>query len=1448
MPLFNVVTKTVELLGNRFTREDKNSINVYRSEWARLGDDALQVKLREAAQGINTLKPPRSRGIIALLFSLLPRFLHRKNPITLNNIALAVEAFNRMPADLPTGSRLFPQQVQAAIALVQRCLIQMDTGEGKTYALLPAAFALACEHQRVYIVCANEYLAWRDANRTRPFWEFVGLPPGLCLEQTPDSNWSQRVIYTTLEWLVFRQLKNTLSQHKPDYPLLFGSVLLDEADAILLDQAVTPFTVVQNINSTAFDWTLALDYAGRLVEKEDILTEFDTLNASLTLAGEQRVREFISAGPASGTNYLLTRYAVEIAYVALKAVEEERDYVVEGDRVYAIDRVTGKVQRNVTPRWVVPLEFMRGFASSPERITLDSISPVTVLKKFRHIAGMSGTIADDALEYLFTYFLPTQIIQPRKKRFPGLRPDLLFITKKESAEELCSYALEQLQAGRPVLIGTQTILDAEMVYRKLLDQLPPGSNLRLLTGKNDRDAAEIFARGGEVGSLIIATQLAGRGVDIRLDDDAKLAGGLVLLSLGRSLTVRYDKQFTGRAGRQGDPFEARFFCSYDDELIRRLVGEKTKRIMKSLGQEEGVSIDSKMVSKRILGAQQRNRQFQFLERRQSLATNVAHEQIRESIEAWFDYLQLPYVAEPQNGNKEIPPTEQCSNVFLERVVDYFIEGKLSSLLKDKRDISEEEAEEIVRVINKELALEGMSQISSFDIVGHNQESATNEIRAALFKRLDEALARYWKLRKEVAVFYSAPASVTDGTDGEQPPPALPLNPDQYRKIVLRTPRSTAYWSLLSCWIEFQQEAGRIRHRASSMTRSNLEFFRALTDRTLAQWEKSEGLIAPRVLMSLTHCDQPWTNDDIFLYEDNRSYDYSTPEAVSYDWETTGRTSANPVEKDEGRLLVHQFIAQSDTADKHLTKSQLIRLLDDFIHSHPLHTLRTPAQVQTALEEVISDQIATGVGEQRRQTNKKWLRLFLIFLRDRKLIGPLPTFQHRIKSVFAQSLKNLTETKTTLTVGGVVVFIVVFGLLTHFGRIATPTQLDTFGTLVDAILFGRLLAAGAITAPAFGVLLLAGVLLSIIFPAGVTTVKGVGPDRIIVFALQIFFAIWLTPWSSGGITIGPVISSSGIFLSILIIARITQKVVWWVENDSGLSLTSGWLSYCVLLIVIPLVVNPYPGAVGLLIGFLAAVLTSYASQQFNKTEIELASKRLVRSERSMKDEDVFTSETVDGSCGSIAHIYAILISWISYEVLNRVTAAQTATTPKFYITAAIYLLTTCAYTTIILRKRFLPRSWASDLNRRHQAIKDVEDEESLKTSLRNVRNKLLARELIAQSLLIIAVTVLLRDYMLLDTGLPLGIFIVFCAYVFADHSRRFLVQLYRLVISRVPYSTEALDLSNLVVPDEHQSLPNRIKHFFEQWIGVIITVGLALIEGVDFVKKAWHFLAGFFGSS
>ena len=488
-------------------------------------------------------------------------FFRTMNPVIKEGLAIGIAAFARCSADLE-NTELFPTQIKAAMALTSPCIIQMDTGEGKTYALLPAAFAYVCLYGRVYIVCANDYLARRDANRTKPYWDYVGVNVQ-CAEgeiNHTSTEWSGEVIYTTLRTLLFKALKDDLRGCPLDRRIRYHAIILDEVDAALLDNP-SSHSVSQKIRAEAYDWNRSIEFARTLDSACDVVVDGIDLTATLTIEGEDKLREYLFDNRIPLSALYQMRVAVEYAYIALHVVEN-RDYVIRDHRIYSVNRLTGEQERHITPNWITPLAILKKLPPPNHRITIHSMSPSVFIQQFEIVSGMSGTAKESATEYLMFYQLPTIIIKPRRKRWKGELPDVVCHTQNSAISFLCDEIIDAVQNGRPVLAGTQSISEAERLYRalslRLLRQNLDVSCVHLITGQDDAQVASIYEHAGEPGSVIVATQVAGRGVDIRLNEEARQNGGLALFGLERSLSRRHDGQFLGRAGRQGDPYTAQF--------------------------------------------------------------------------------------------------------------------------------------------------------------------------------------------------------------------------------------------------------------------------------------------------------------------------------------------------------------------------------------------------------------------------------------------------------------------------------------------------------------------------------------------------------------------------------------------------------------------------------------------------------------------------------------------------------------------------------------------------------------------------------------------------------------------------------------------------------------------------------------------------------------------------
>jgi len=724
----NIIHYGMRLLGRYVIFNAYRAIDDRLTKLQFLSDEALQKEIRSHLDGTGLKDKPKT-PLVMQLFTRLFRFfairVHRSE--TMDAIAVAVEAFRRAPADLPEGSRLYPQQIEAALGLTQPLLIEMDTGEGKTYACLPAAFTLLLRFRKVYIICANEYLAWRDANRTRPYWDFLGVPTGLGIKQCADSEWGQAVVYTTLDNLIFREMLSELSRKRSRHPMVFGALILDEADVILLDQASRAYSIIHPLSTKGFNWGQAIEIAGKLVNPEHVLVERENFSARLTLAGEKLVQEQL--GDANSSDVLIWYTAVEVSYLGTRLARKDFDYVVEGQKVHPVDRITGRIMRSQRERWLPPLEYALGLPPRPRNINLHTMTPGWFLNQFAFISGMSGTIQDDAIEYLFAYYLPSIKIEPRRPRFQGLAPDLVFRDDGAMFHHLAAEIVDRHRAGRPVLVGTQSIADAQNFFAFLQERLPDSARAQLLTGKNEREMADLFKAAGQTDSVMVTTQLAGRGVDIRLSDRARENGGLALYSIGHAKDARYDRQFLGRAGRQGDPFTAQFYCSLEDNIISTLIRNTRKAVILQIVGDEPVS--SGIVDRALKRAQWDFKLTKFIRRRSGYPYFKLNWEIWNDIRVWFEYSKPPYPAD-QKRVSLTSENDRISDYFLGWVVDHFLRNHV--MIRPVKMLELGDAETIADTVNV-LLEDADGLIKASDLEGKTLENALETLKAMLVSHL-----------------------------------------------------------------------------------------------------------------------------------------------------------------------------------------------------------------------------------------------------------------------------------------------------------------------------------------------------------------------------------------------------------------------------------------------------------------------------------------------------------------------------------------------------------------------------------------------------------------------------------------------------------------------------------------------------------------------------------------
>jgi hypothetical protein len=549
-------------------------------------------------------------------------------------LALAAEAFTRFPPrGVERGARLFHAQILTAIHLLRGTLVQMDTGEGKTYALAAAALAMLRLHARVYVITANPYLAIRDAADTAPFWQGCGASVGLALPSefrgTTAAIWDADVIYTTLKALVHHSLEEELNGEDG---MVWGAVLIDEADEVLLEQAALRYILPRHTAANTKNWKAALALA-RTLGESDVEVDVKLLPSTvLTPSGEAKVLAAAGQRTLSNPERLQLLHEVELAYTATRVAAEGHHYDIRDGAVVTINPATGWHTPTLSYEWVAPLAQHLGLAQEPNWRTLQLSDGITTLQRFAHRAGTSGTVIDEALEYaMLLNFLPA-IVPPRTPRQDGLLEDLMFRTE-EAAHHWVAGQIAEQGPRRPILIATDTTPEAFTLAARIEDSAPEGVTVRAVSGETIAEE-RVFETAGEPGVTIVSTRVAGRGVDIVLSLRAKENGGAMLISIGHSMEPRLDRQLLGRVGRRGDPYTAQFVFHPDTTLVGAVTSEDLIKKIAQTFMNDDEAISAKILTTQLRRGQRRLRLGRLASFVGGVNQGVADGQAYEMLTAW----------------------------------------------------------------------------------------------------------------------------------------------------------------------------------------------------------------------------------------------------------------------------------------------------------------------------------------------------------------------------------------------------------------------------------------------------------------------------------------------------------------------------------------------------------------------------------------------------------------------------------------------------------------------------------------------------------------------------------------------------------------------------------------------------------------------------------------------
>ena len=528
---------------------------------------------------------------------------------TLEEILPEAFATVREAAYRVIGLKPFRVQIIGGIALHFGNLAELKTGEGKTLVETMPAYLNALTGEGVHIITVNEYLADRDSNWMGSVFKFLGMTVGTNLRSLSPSEKQEAyncdILYSTNNELGFDYLRDNMVVRKENRVQRgLNFVIIDEADSVLIDEARTPLIISGGEMKSASLYMDADSFVKRLKEDEDYLYDEKTKGVTLTEEGVKKAEKHFKVDNLYDLEQTTLVHFINQALKANYSMKLDVDYVVQDGEIVIVDQFTGRLMKGRA--WSDGLhqavEAKEGVKINQETKTLATITFQNLFRMYKKISGMTGTAKTEEEEFRNIYNMYVICVPTNKPIIRDDEPDLIYSTKAGKYKALIDAIERRHKAGQPVLVGTIAIETNELLDNLLTKRRIPHE---VLNAKNHAREAEIIAKAGEKGAVTIATNMAGRGTDIKLGEGVKELGGLCVFGTERHESRRIDNQLRGRSGRQGDPGYTQFFVSMEDELMVRFGSDRIKRVMLSLHLAEDQPIQSKMFSKSLTSAQAR---------------------------------------------------------------------------------------------------------------------------------------------------------------------------------------------------------------------------------------------------------------------------------------------------------------------------------------------------------------------------------------------------------------------------------------------------------------------------------------------------------------------------------------------------------------------------------------------------------------------------------------------------------------------------------------------------------------------------------------------------------------------------------------------------------------------------------------------------------------------------
>ena len=692
--IYKVMGLAQKLFGTHSEHELKriypiaDKIESYRESYGRLSDEELKGKTKE-------FKDRLAKG--ETLEDILPEAF-----------ATVREAGRRV-----LGMEHYHVQLIGGIILHQGRIAEMKTGEGKTLVCTLPAYLNALTEEGVIVVTVNDYLAKRDAEQMGMIHEFLGLKVGVVLHDSTreerQAAYGSDITYVTNNELGFDYLRDNMAIYKSELVLRnLKYCIIDEVDSVLIDEARTPLIISGQSGKSTKLYELC-DILARQLQRGEYKGERTKMQAimneeveedgdfivnekdkvvNLTEQGIHKVEQFFHIDYYADPENLEIQHNVTLALRAHNLMFRDKDYVVKDDEVLIVDEFTGRIMpgRRYSDGLHQAIEAKEHVKVKRESKTLATITFQNFFNKFEKKAGMTGTALTEEKEFREIYNMDVVEVPTNKPVIRVDYNDAVFKTKKGKFNAVVQSVIESHEKGQPVLVGTITIETSELLSEMLRKKGIPHN---VLNAKYHELEAQIVSEAGRHGAVTIATNMAGRGTDIKLDDEAVAAGGLKIIGTERHESRRIDNQLRGRSGRQGDPGESRFYISLEDDLMRLFAQERLMNIFNSLGVSEDEQIEHKMLSKAIETAQKKIETNNFGIRSHLLEYDQVMNEQREIMYA---------------ERRRVLDGESMRNSIMKMITDY-VENVVNRCVSEDKDANEWDYDEINELLLPTIPIE-----------------------------------------------------------------------------------------------------------------------------------------------------------------------------------------------------------------------------------------------------------------------------------------------------------------------------------------------------------------------------------------------------------------------------------------------------------------------------------------------------------------------------------------------------------------------------------------------------------------------------------------------------------------------------------------------------------------------------------------------------------------------